>query len=123
MWSVDFIYVEYVTITNTRSSKYDDLFSAAGFYSINLIKVLFCYSTYLFIPSNVGEALVAKGLATVIRYRQDDDQRSSKYDDLLSAEARANKNSKGLHSKKDYPLHRVADLAGVSAFGVCYDNE
>lgn len=61
---------------------------------------------------NVGEALVAKGLATVIRYRQDDDQRSSKYDDLLSAEARANKNSKGLHSKKDYPLHRVADLAG-----------
>ncbi|XP_072045647.1 staphylococcal nuclease domain-containing protein 1-like [Amphiura filiformis] len=61
---------------------------------------------------NVGEALVGKGFATVIRYRQDDDQRSSNYDDLLSAEARASKNSKGLHSKKEVPLHRVADLSG-----------
>ena len=68
--------------------------------------------------SNVGEALVGKGLATVIRYRQDDDQRSSKYDDLLAAEARASKNSKGLHSKKEVPLHRVADLSGVSTKAV-----
>lgn len=39
-------------------------------------------------PSNIAEALVSKGLATVIRYRQDDDQRSSHYDELLAAEAR-----------------------------------
>lgn len=38
--------------------------------------------------SNIAEALVSKGLATVIRYRQDDDQRSSHYDELLAAEAR-----------------------------------
>lgn len=42
-----------------------------------------------FLPcSNIAEALVSKGLATVIRYRQDDDQRSSHYDELLAAEAR-----------------------------------
>ena len=55
-------------------------------------------------------------MATVIRHRADDDQRSSVYDELLSAEARAIKNSKGLHSKKEYPLHRVADISGVSDF-------
>ncbi|RXM30691.1 Tudor domain-containing protein 11 [Acipenser ruthenus] len=38
---------------------------------------------------NIAEALVSKGLATVIRYRQDDDQRSSHYDELLAAEARS----------------------------------
>uniref|UniRef100_A0A3B4WF51 Staphylococcal nuclease domain-containing protein n=1 Tax=Seriola lalandi dorsalis TaxID=1841481 RepID=A0A3B4WF51_SERLL len=62
---------------------------------------------------NIAEALVSKGLATVIRYRQDDDQRSSHYDELLAAEARAIKNGKGLHSKKEVPIHRVADISGV----------
>ena len=63
---------------------------------------------------NVAEALISKGFATVLRHRQDDDQRSSCYDDLLSAETRAAKNAKGLHSKNDRPIHRVADLSGVS---------
>merc|ERR1712223_1129495 len=35
---------------------------------------------------NVAEALVSKGLATVVRYAAYNDQRSSKYDDLLAAE-------------------------------------
>jgi len=61
---------------------------------------------------NVAEALISKGLATVIRYRQDDDQRSSKYDLLLGAEERAKKKLVGLHSKKDAPIHRVADVSG-----------
>lgn len=61
---------------------------------------------------NIAEALVSKGLATVIRHRQDDDQRSSHYDELLAAEARAIKNGKGLHSKKEVPIHRVADISG-----------
>ncbi|MPC21156.1 Nuclease domain-containing protein 1 [Portunus trituberculatus] len=60
---------------------------------------------------NVAEAMVSKGYATVIRYRQDDDQRASCYDDLLSAEAKASKSSKGLHNKKETPIHRVADLS------------
>lgn len=61
---------------------------------------------------NIAEALISKGLATVLWHKQDDDQRSSCYDDLLAAETRANKNGKGLHSKKDVPSHRIADLSG-----------
>ena len=56
---------------------------------------------------------MSKGLARVVRYRQDDDQRSSHYDELLAAEARAEKKGVGLFSKKESPLHRVADIAGV----------
>jgi len=47
---------------------------------------------------NVAEALVSKGLATVVRYSADNDQRSSKYDDLLAAEDKAKKSSKGLYN-------------------------
>lgn len=65
------------------------------------------------IYSNVAEAVVSKGLATVVRYRQDDDQRSSRYDELLAAEMKAQKTFKGMHDKKEAPTHRVADLAGV----------
>ncbi|KAH7939386.1 hypothetical protein HPB52_011695 [Rhipicephalus sanguineus] len=61
---------------------------------------------------NVAEALVGKGLATVVRYRQDDDQRSAHYNDLLAAEMKAQKSARGLHSKKDASVHRVVDLAG-----------
>ena len=63
---------------------------------------------------NVAEALVSKGLATVVRYRQGDDQRSSCYDDLLKAEDRAEKKAVGMHSKKESPMIRVADISGVS---------
>lgn len=62
---------------------------------------------------NIAEALISKGLATALRHRQDDDQRASQYDDLLAAESRASKNGKGLHSKKEPPMHRVADISGV----------
>jgi len=61
---------------------------------------------------NVAEALISKGLATCLRHRQDDDQRSSCYDELLAAENRAQKNGKGLHSSKEAPAHRIADLSG-----------
>lgn len=61
---------------------------------------------------NVAEAMVSKGLATVIRYRQDDDQRSSHYDDLLAAETKATKSQRGIHAKKDIPAHRVIDISG-----------
>lgn len=77
---------------------------------IIFIRILFCFS-------NVAEALVSKGLATVIRYKQGDDQRSSCYDDLLKAEDRAEKKGVGLHSKKDVPIMRVSDLSGVSFAG------
>lgn len=49
-------------------------------------------------------------MATVVRYRQDDDQRSRSYDDLINAEAQAVKSLKGVHAKKDIPTHRINDL-------------
>lgn len=61
---------------------------------------------------NVAEALVSKGLATVVRYAADNDQRSSHYDDLLGAEDKAIKSSKGMHNKKAVASRRIADLAG-----------
>lgn len=61
---------------------------------------------------NIAEALISKGLGTALRHRQDDDMRSSCYDDLLAAENRAAKNGKGVHSKKEPPAHRIADLSG-----------
>lgn len=63
---------------------------------------------------NIGEALVSKGLATVVRYRQDDDQRASDYDALLAAEAKAQKGQKGLHGK-EIPTHHVIDITGDAA--------
>ena len=65
------------------------------------------------ICSNVADALVGRGLATVVRYRQDDDKRSAHYDELLTSEARAAKKGVGVHSKKDSPQIRVADVSGV----------
>ena len=60
--------------------------------------------------ASVAEALVSKGLATVVRYRDSDDDRASGYDDLLAAETKAAKNQKGVHSTKDIPVHRVNDV-------------
>uniref|UniRef100_A0A2M4BCK9 Staphylococcal nuclease domain-containing protein 1 n=1 Tax=Anopheles marajoara TaxID=58244 RepID=A0A2M4BCK9_9DIPT len=59
---------------------------------------------------NVAEAMLEKGLATVINYRQDDEQRSPEYDKLRAAQEQAIKGQKGLHGKKDTPSHRINDL-------------
>jgi staphylococcal nuclease domain-containing protein 1 len=74
-----------------------------------MLYLYFCGVNY----SNVAEAMVSKGFATVLRYRQDDDQRSSHYDELLTAEMKASKSGAGVHAKKNIPNHRVADVAGV----------
>lgn len=66
---------------------------------------------------NVAEALISKGLGSVIRYRADDDKRSSAYDALLAAEAVAQKKAVGIHSKKEPPTHRVADITGEDFSG------
>ena len=43
---------------------------------------------FFFIFRNIAEALISKGLAYCLRHKQDDDQRSSQYDELMAAEAR-----------------------------------
>ena len=62
--------------------------------------------------TNVAEALVSRGLATVVRYAADNDQRSSRYDELLTAEDKAKKSNKGLHNKKATAPRRIADVSG-----------
>ena len=69
------------------------------------------------LPRNMAEALISKGYGKALRHRQDDDLRSSCYDELLSAEARAEKNRKGLFNKKEYTPIKVADFSGVSRMG------
>ena len=59
---------------------------------------------------NVAEALVAAGLAEVMRHGSSDD-RSSHYDALLAAEALAKGEKKAMHSTKEAPTRRVADLS------------
>jgi len=61
---------------------------------------------------NVAEALVARGLATVVIHGQNQDARSSRYDDLMIAEEKAKKSSNGLHNKKPSTARRIADISG-----------
>jgi staphylococcal nuclease domain-containing protein 1 len=51
----------------------------------------------------------------VVKYRPDDDQRSSRYDELLSAESKANKSQVGIHNKKEVPIHRVTEIDAARA--------
>ncbi|XP_033223883.1 staphylococcal nuclease domain-containing protein 1 [Belonocnema kinseyi] len=64
---------------------------------------------------NIAEMMVSKGLATVVKYRQNDDQRSIHYSELLAAESKAEKSQYGLHAKKDVPLQRIRDVSNDPA--------
>ncbi|CAM6104246.1 unnamed protein product [Calypogeia fissa] len=59
---------------------------------------------------NVAEMLIVRGLATVVRHREFE-ERSNFYDYLLSAESRAQKGKKGLHSGKATPAVHINDLS------------
>ena len=61
---------------------------------------------------NVAEMLVLRGLASVVRHRNDDEDRSLRYDDLMQAEQRAIKGKKGVQNKdKPAPVHHVNDIS------------
>ena len=61
--------------------------------------------------SNVAVFLIEKGLLGVLRHRQGDDQRSSEWDKLIEAEAKAVAEGKGMHDGKDHPLARIIDAS------------
>jgi len=61
--------------------------------------------------NNVAVQLVDKGLARVIRHKQDDDNRSSAYDELLVAESNAEKEKRALFSGKKSTV-RVQEIQG-----------
>ncbi|KAI9375758.1 hypothetical protein BJX61DRAFT_78233 [Aspergillus egyptiacus] len=61
--------------------------------------------------TNVALALVQAGYASAIRHRQDDDDRSPVYDDLLIAEAEAQKDGKGMWSSKPPKVKQYQDYS------------
>lgn len=70
--------------------------------------------------ANIAELLVEKGLLSVIRHRSGDEQRSSAYEALLAAEAKALASTKGIHSGKDFPVGRVIDASETAAKATGY---
>lgn len=73
-----------------------------------------CVSVFIG-QENIAEALVSKGLATVVRYREDEENKSPHYEKLRQAEEKAEKSLVGLWNKKDIPVHRVNDVSTDSA--------
>lgn len=65
--------------------------------------------------SNISEQLIERGLATVLRHRRDDEDRSSELDKLIVAEQRAVAEQKGLHSTKSVSLTRIVDASESAA--------
>ncbi|CAO3596818.1 unnamed protein product [Absidia cylindrospora] len=61
--------------------------------------------------NDVAQQLLEKGLATAIRHRKDDDNRSHHYDQLLIAETKAQEQQKGVHSPKEQPIVRLVDAS------------
>lgn len=59
---------------------------------------------------NIALALLEAGLSKVVRHRNDDENRSSQYDALLAAEAKAEKDKKGLFGETDGHTVRVSEL-------------
>ncbi|ETW80350.1 hypothetical protein HETIRDRAFT_384869 [Heterobasidion irregulare TC 32-1] len=52
---------------------------------------------------NIAEQLIEKGLASVVRHKRDDEDRSADYDKLMAAEQTAVTETRGIHSGKDQP--------------------
>eukprot|EP00161_Ancyromonas_sigmoides_P023755 TRINITY_DN7505_c0_g1_i1.p2 TRINITY_DN7505_c0_g1~~TRINITY_DN7505_c0_g1_i1.p2 ORF type:complete len:961 (+),score=592.59 TRINITY_DN7505_c0_g1_i1:68-2884(+) len=59
---------------------------------------------------NIGESLVKSGLATVAKLRADHEERSSCYDNLLTAEANAVESKHGLHATTVATPSHINDL-------------
>lgn len=65
--------------------------------------------------SNIAEQLIEKGLATALRHKRDDENRSPDYDKLTTAEQAATAEARGVHSGKNDPLPRIGNASEVSS--------
>ncbi|GAB5593132.1 hypothetical protein Unana1_08032 [Umbelopsis nana] len=61
--------------------------------------------------SNIAIQLVERGLASIIRHRMNDENRSQAYDQLMIAETKAQEGQKGIHSTKEQPIVRITDAS------------
>ncbi|GFR42157.1 hypothetical protein Agub_g3009 [Astrephomene gubernaculifera] len=59
---------------------------------------------------NIAEMVVARGFATVIKHRTDE-ERSCVYEKLMECEELARSSKRGLHSPKEPPANRVNDVS------------
>ena len=62
--------------------------------------------------ANVAEMVVVRGLATVVNHRNDD-ERSSQYEALLTAQDRAKKGKKGVWSSREPAPERMNDMSSA----------
>ncbi|KIP01963.1 hypothetical protein PHLGIDRAFT_131000 [Phlebiopsis gigantea 11061_1 CR5-6] len=53
--------------------------------------------------ANIAEQLIEKGLASAVRHKRDDEDRSPDYDKLMAAEQVASSEGRGIHSGKELP--------------------
>ncbi|EJF65082.1 transcription factor [Dichomitus squalens LYAD-421 SS1] len=57
--------------------------------------------------SNIAEQLIEKGLASAVRHKRDDEDRSPDYDKLMAAEQAAAAEGRGIHSGKEQPAPKA----------------
>lgn len=60
---------------------------------------------------NVAEQLIEKGLASTLRHRRDDEERSAEFDKLIVAEQAATTETRGIHSTKEVVPTRIVDAS------------
>ena len=60
--------------------------------------------------ANVGEMVAARGFASVVKHRSDE-ERSQVYDKLLECEDLAKQAKRGMHSQKEQPPNRINDVS------------
>jgi len=65
---------------------------------------------------NIAEQLIDKGLATALRHKRDDENRSPDYDKLTTAEQAAVAEGRGIHSGKTLPTPRIGNASEVCYF-------
>ncbi|AFR93247.2 nuclease domain-containing protein 1 [Cryptococcus neoformans C23] len=70
--------------------------------------------------NNIAEQLIEKGLATVLRHRRDDEDRSLELDKLIVAEQTAQTEGRGVHSTKDVSMPRIVDASERASMASSY---
>ncbi|KZS98346.1 transcription factor [Sistotremastrum niveocremeum HHB9708] len=60
---------------------------------------------------NIAEQIIEKGLATAVRHKRDDENRSPDYDKLIIAEKAAVDDARGIHSGKEQSLPRIGNAS------------
>ncbi|CAF1056922.1 unnamed protein product [Rotaria sordida] len=108
---LEIVNCDVLTIRDLRDNKIKKIYLSSVRSPLNNNYPEKIYCTVYIENVNIGEVLISKGFAKAIRYRQDNEQRSSRYDDLLIPEQQAEKRSVCLFSNGS-GLYRIVDMIG-----------